>query len=337
MTEKRRLVHALFLIALPLIVAWFGLSTLTALALVVLALLWRWAISLSGIAAPERTPRLVLETISASHFVEKVRWCMDRLGVDYTERQNAGVLGAVFVGRTVPKLKIRTGIVVSSLGNSPEILRYLWGAYAGRPETDAGFLEPTPERLQLEKRIDRYGADLQVWVYYHLLLDRELGLHAWGANSPLVPQWQKLLLRPLFPVLALFIRKSFSITDEHYAKAVEHIDDMLGDVDTRLADGRKSILGGSEINFVDIAFAAISGLWLQPQHYGGGKADACRIARNRVAGQMRADIERWIEDYPKASAFIMRLYAEERLPGTTAEGAGQTEMEQGGANTGAEQ
>lgn len=326
----------MFLIALPIIVAWFGLSALTALALVVLALLWRWAISLSGIAAPERTPRLVLETISASHFVEKVRWCMDRLGVKYTERQNVGVLGAIFSGRTVPKLKIRTGIVVSSLGNSPEILRYLWGAYAADQDADAGFLEPSPERLQFEKRIDRYGVDLQVWIYYHLLVDRELALHAWGADSPLVPQWQKLLLKPMFPVLAFFIRRSFGINDEHYAKAVEHIDDMLGDIDTRLADGRRSILGGDDPDFVDIAFVAMSGLWMQPQHYGGGKADACRIARNRMAAPMRADIERWIEDYPKAAAFIMRLYAEERLSGTSVQEAGPTDKAQIEADAGAE-
>ena len=55
---------------------------------------------------------------------------MDRLGVDYTERQNTGVLGVFFVGRTVPKLYVRTGMVTSTIGNSSDILRYLWGRYA---------------------------------------------------------------------------------------------------------------------------------------------------------------------------------------------------------------
>ena len=81
MTGKRLLLHALFLLLLPVIVAWLGISTAGAIALVLLALLWRWAISLSAILAPARIPDLELETISASHFVEKVRWCMDRLGV----------------------------------------------------------------------------------------------------------------------------------------------------------------------------------------------------------------------------------------------------------------
>ncbi len=326
MTERRRLVHAAFLLLLPIIVAWFGLSVTSAAALVLLALLWRWAIALSGIVMPERGPALVLDTISASHFAEKVRWCLDRLGVGYAEQQAGGILGVIFSGRTVPRLKLRTGIVRSTIGNSPEILRYLWGVYGASRGEAAAFLEPTPERLELEQRIDRYGVDLQVWLYYHLLAERELTLRAWGVDNPLVPWWHRLLLRPLYPLLAFFVRKSFAINDEHYSRAVHHIDELLEDIDLRLANGRRSILGGDAIDFVDISFAAVSGLWLQPDGYGGGRAEPCRIARNRVPAPMRADIERWIEDCPKATAFVARLYAEERFVGTSAAETGQTEQ-----------
>ncbi len=280
--------------------------------LVLLLLLWRWLIVLSGIVAPEKTPHLVLETISASHFVEKVRWCMDRLEIEYTERQSGGTLGVFFTGRTVPQLRIRTGLVESVIGDSPDILRYLWGANAGSQPEKASFLEPTAERLELEAALDRYGRNLQVWVYYHLLHDRSLTLHAWGANNPLVPRWQQQLLRVIFPLLAALIRRAFAITDEHFAKAILHIEALLDDIDTRLADGRGSILGGDELNYTDIAFAAFSGLWLQPEGYGGGKADGSRIERDRAPAAMRANIERWSEDYPKASAFIARLYADDR-------------------------
>jgi len=322
MTRKRRLIHAAFLLGLPIIVAGFGLSVVSAIAIVLFALVWRWAITLSGIVAPEAEPAVVLEAVALSHFVEKVRWCLDRLGIEYTEETHAGVIGAVFRGRSVPALKIRTGIVQSTIGHSPEILRFLYGQYSISHGDKAAFLEPTAERLELEKRIDRYGVDLQVWVYYHMLLDRELTLHAWGVDSPLVPWWQRQLLRPLFPLLAYFVRTTFSINDEHYAKAVQHIDAMLGDIDLRLADGRQSILGGNETDYVDITFAAISGLWLQPNGYGGGKADACRIARNRAPTRMRADIERWTEDYAKATAFIAGLYENERS-GPVETGVGQ--------------
>ena len=322
MIDKRRFINAVCIVALPVVVAMFGLSVWTTLLLLLFLLLWRLAVVQGAIWMPAKGPRMELDSISASHFVEKVRWSLDRLGVEYAERHSAGVLGVILTGRTVPRLRFRTGLVQSSLGNSSQILRYLWGEYATRLGDQARFLEPTAERTELEKRLDRYGVNLQVWVYYHLLTDRELALHAWGIDSERVPRWQRQLLPVVFPLLSLFIRKSFRIDDNHYAKAVHHIEDLLADIDTRLADGRQSILGGDEINYTDLAFAALSGLWLQPLGYGGDQADGCRIARNRAPSPMRADIERWIEDYPKASDYVARLYAEER--GTIGQENGHT-------------
>ena len=89
MTRRRRLIHTAFLFLLPLIVAVFGMSVFTAALLVVAMLLWRWMIVLSGIVAPEKGPEIELETIGISHFVEKVRWCLDRLGVDLHLSANA--------------------------------------------------------------------------------------------------------------------------------------------------------------------------------------------------------------------------------------------------------
>jgi glutathione S-transferase len=312
MTENRLLIHAVFLVLAPIAVAWFGLSVPAAIALVLLLLLWRWAVVLSGFAMPEKTPDLVLATISASHFVEKVRWSMDRLGVDYVEKTSGGALGAFFGGRTVPQLKMRTGGVRSSIGNSAEILRYLWGRYAVDDPDTAAFLEPTKERIDFETRLDRYGVSLQVWVYYYLLDDRELTLHAWGANNPVTPFWQRQALRLLFPVLSFLIRKSFRITDANFERSVARIEELLGDANSRLEDGRGSLLGGAELNYTDIAFAAMTGLWLMPPEYGGGKADAVRIERDRAPAEMLRDIEAWESAYNRAAAFVERLYSEER-------------------------
>ncbi len=317
MMGNRLLLHSTFLFLLPLIVAGFGISLPGAIALVALALLWRWAISLSVIAAPAKTPELELETISASHYVEKVRWCMDRLGLDYLEKPVGGTLGAFFLGRTVPVLKFRTGAVRSSIGNSPEILRYLWGRYSPQAGERANFLQADPGRLELEKKIDRCGVDLQVWVYYHLLDEPELTLRVWGCQNPGIPAWQRWSLRLLYPLLRFLIRRAFRISTAHHARAVEHIDTLLAEVEALLEDGRKSILGGDVINYSDITFAAIMGLWLQPEAYGGGKADTVRIERAETPVAMRAEIERWSEQYPRATMFIERLYQQERLPPTT--------------------
>ena len=61
MARRRRLIHASFLFLLPLIVAAFGLGAFTAALLVIVMLLWRWLIVLSGIVAPEKTADIELE------------------------------------------------------------------------------------------------------------------------------------------------------------------------------------------------------------------------------------------------------------------------------------
>ena len=308
MTDKRNIVFAVILFAAPLVVAWYGLSVAAAAGVVVLLLLCRWLIALSGVLSPERTPELELASISASHFVEKVRWSLDRLGVDYEERPSGGTLGAYFRGRTVPQLKVRTGIVRTVIGNSPDILRYVYGRYLPERPESVAFLEPTAERVEFERRLDQYGVSLQIWVYYHLLHDRDLTLHAWGVNNPATPAWQRVALRVLFPFLAFMIRFSFKINDTSFAKSVARIEDLLADVNADLTDGRRSLLGGEEINYTDLEFAAFTGLWLMPEGYGGGKAEEVRIERDRAPAAMRADIERWIDAFPGAVSWVKTMY-----------------------------
>lgn len=310
MPDKRIVLHTAFVMLLPLVVAIFGLSFWTALLLILLALAWRWAIVIVGFMRPAAGPDLVLETISASHYVEKVRWCMDRLGIEYEEVPWCGTIGAFYLGRTVPRLHFRTGNVRSQIGNSPEILRYLWGAYGVTHGAAAAFLEPTEDRLDFERRIDRCGVSLQVWIYFHLLGAPALCKHAWGIDSEVTPVWQRKLIGILYPLQAFMIRKAFRVNETHYRKSCERIETLLAETEARLADGRRSILGGDTINYTDLAFAAIQGAWLQPPGYGGGAG--IRIERDRVPAAMRQDIERWIEHYPRVTGFIEDLYATQR-------------------------
>ena len=313
MTDKRILFYTLALLLAPIFVAWFGLSVPAALGLVLLLLILRWLIVFSAFAMPEKVPDLVLETITVSHFVEKVRWCMDRLGLAYTEKPVAGTLGAFYRGRTVPLLRMRTGHVRSSIGNSSEILRYLWGRYGYADPEGAAFLEPSNERAELERRIDKLGLSLQIWVYYRILDHRELTLRAWGVHNPDIPLWQRQLLSVLYPLQAAQIRRTFRISDESFARSVANIEETLADMNSRLLDGRNSLLGGDSLNYTDFAFAAITGLWLMPPGYGGGKAETVRLEREELPEPMRMDVDSWEAAYPRAVGFVQDLYKEERL------------------------
>ncbi|MCH9694828.1 MAG: hypothetical protein K0U72_09995 [Gammaproteobacteria bacterium] len=312
MTRNRQLIHALFLLAAPVIVAWFGLSVPAAVLLVLLALVWRWLIVMSGWRFPEPAPDLILETISASHYVEKVRWCMDRMELDYTEKPVGGTLGAFYRGRTVPLLKAKTGAVFSEIGNSDEILRYVWGRYAYLDEGAAEFLRPTAARIEFERRLDGYGRMLQVWIYSHILNDKELALHAWGVNSPAIPLWQRQLLRILAPLQILLIRRAFRITPRNATRAGERISELLSEMNAALQDGRKSLLGGDELNYTDFAFAAMCGLWLMPERYGAGKADAVRIERERMPPAAQSMIANWEAENPEVIEYVQELYRNER-------------------------
>jgi len=307
-----RNLNSAFLLMAPLIVAAADLSLPAAAILLLSLLLWRWLLVLLRMSGSASGPELILDSISASHYVEKVRWCLDRLGLEYQERPSGGTLGAFFLGRTVPRLRCRTGLVQSSLGNSAEILRYLWGRYQVPLGKAAEFLSADAERLELELQIDRCGRELQVWVYYHLLPHRALTLQAWGANNPAVPARQRLLLRILFPVLRVLIRRAFRITTARYQTALQRMDGMLSRSESLLADQRPSLLGGTDLNYTDITFAAINGLWLWPDAYGGGQADAVRIPEQQQPEAMRADVARWRSQYPLSTAFVEQLYRQER-------------------------
>ena len=152
-----RVIHLLALYALPVVVAAAGWGVPAAIGAAVAAFLLglaaRLFVSLRALRQPERPLRL--HTITFSHYAEKARWCLDRLGVPYEEVPNVGVLGVLLTGRTVPWLEVPPGL--TRISDSSRILRYLWGAYAGRlPGDRTWFLEPTPAALELEA--DRVAA-----------------------------------------------------------------------------------------------------------------------------------------------------------------------------------
>ena len=117
----------LALSALPVVVAATRWHTGRALVLVLLVAIAGLAVRLvATLRSVRRTESLLrLHTITFSHYVEKVRWSLDRLGVAYEEVPNVGIAGVLLTGRTVPWLEVSPGEV--RIGESSRILRYLWG------------------------------------------------------------------------------------------------------------------------------------------------------------------------------------------------------------------
>jgi glutathione S-transferase len=307
-----RSLHLLALYALPALVAaagWgIGAAVIAAVIAGLLGIATRLFVSLRALRRPDT--RLRLHTTTFSHYSEKVRWCLDRMGVPYEECPNVGILGVLLTGRTVPSLEVPPGL--TRIGDSPRILRYLYGEYAGRlPGAQTWFLEPTAAALDLEKAFDRrLGNDVRVWLYAQALRDRTLTLRSWGIEEPAIPAWQRWVLAAATPALRFAVRRMLGVTPERAEQALARTRAAFDEVDRLLADGRPYLTGDS-FTFADITFASLGALAVLPPDYPGAAVRGRRLLLEDITdADWRAEVERFRAR--PSGQFILRLYREER-------------------------
>jgi len=300
----------LYLLALAPVAVILELDLAATAAALVAGLAWKWVTIQRRLAAGRAGgKRLSLETIAASPYVEKVRWCLDRLGLDYREEVSVGILGAIFLGRSVPRLRIGTGLGSSVIGDSPDILRLLWGQHS--QEAAAAFLNPTPAAVTLEGRIDAYGNDARRWLYHRALPHREFTLRLWGRYDPTLPAWQRGLLSLCYPLVTGFLRRALGVSADKTRRSVEKLEIFLDEIEQRLADSPEGLLGDQR-SYVDYAFAAHSCLWMPCPGYGGGRARDYLPPVDAWPRDIAQETEARRVRYPRVAAFVERLYASER-------------------------
>jgi len=211
-----------------------------------------------------------LETISISHYVEKLRWVLDYLDIDYIEEENVGILGFFLLGRSVPQLKIPGKRV--TVGNSSNILRYLYGEHC-LDDKLAAFLKPSPLALSLEKKFDQLGEDLRRFAYFSVFSNLPSSStflsQVWGLYQPNIPQWQKVLLKFLSPVFVKILINRLRVNAEDTKKSLENAYKIIKEVDSLLSDGRKFLLNTSQPTYIDFHFCSIVAVITKPKTYGG--------------------------------------------------------------------
>ena len=111
---------------------------------------------------------MILNTLPISHYVDKVRWCMDKARIPYEEEKDIGIFWVLTTGRLVPTLNIPSKNI--SISNSSDILKYLYAHLRCSDEEGAKFLEPTPKSFELEKKIDLLAGHIRTYMYYHTLV-----------------------------------------------------------------------------------------------------------------------------------------------------------------------
>jgi glutathione S-transferase len=244
-----------------------------------------------------------LLTIPMSHYCEKARWALERLGITYTEvrrLQGFHYIPALLWARspTVPILRIEG----RTLTDSTEILRHL-----DRHASSSTSLFPAdhPEVAALEARFDDpLGVDSRRWVYDGYFrsghLNEMIDVAAQGA-----PRWQARALPWLFPLVRRFLtRRLGGLSREIVDAGVTRSRVAFDAVATTLADGRR-YLCGDRFTAADLTFACMGAPYVLPPEYGIRlpTLDELPDDMRPLATELRA--------HP-AGAFILRLFRDDR-------------------------
>jgi glutathione S-transferase len=253
-------------------------------------------------SSPARDAPYHLVTIHFSHYCEKARWALDRLGVPYREE---GYLPVVHYLGTVPHRKRTVPILVSRAGtfaDSTDILRYLDGL---TPPGARLFPEDPAGRREVEELEEAFdvglGPHVRRWAYSLILPEHALGVQFFGhGRSPAV----RLALRAAVPAIDVLLHKGLRIDPAGVERSIARVDEAFSLVERRLADGRRFLVG-DRFSAADLTFASLATPAIMPPEVGHlypplgdlppALASAIRAYRARPAGD-----------------FALRLYREER-------------------------
>lgn len=264
------------------------------------------------IACRNPDDRIILNTLQLSHYVEKVRWCMDRAGIAYEEEKDIGIFFAIVIGRMVPTLIIPKHEL--SISNSSEILKYLYADLLNKDEEKAKFMEPSVKNRELEIKIEEMGDNLRTYFYYHILVANKhfetLALKAWGLHEEEIPPWQKTILKMTWKVLHKFVIHVIGITKEKADTDLKKAEHFFEETDKLLAKN-KFLLGTEEPTYLDISFASMASLIVWPDQYGGPNLSA--ESRFKIT-DFTLEVQKVIKKFRNTNSgkFVTRMYAEHR-------------------------
>lgn len=212
----------------------------------------------------ETTYRLI--TIPVSHYCEKARWALDRVGAAYREEPHPPIFHSRATrgaggGRTVPVLVTDLGV----FPDSTDILQFLDSRHADgwRPYPEDATLREEVE--ELEELFDtRLGPHTRRAAYHHLLPEKRLfldtALHGAGG-------WERSVFPIVRPTVCWLMRRGMKITAESAERSLGFVREVFSTVSDRLADGRPYLVGGT-FTAADLTFAALAAPMILPRGFG---------------------------------------------------------------------
>jgi len=200
------------------------------------------------------TALAVLITIPLSHYCEKARWALDRVGMPYREEPHAPLLHRLATKRnesgTLPVL-VHGG---SRFIDSTDILTHADEVCGG------DLLYPRDAALRrevdaLEEQFDtELGPHTRRWAYAQLLPQANLLRSVWSRG---VPRFEASLIPLITPLARRLVRAAYKITPESAQRSLERVRDVFRQVDERLGDGRRFLVG-ERFTAADLTFASLA-------------------------------------------------------------------------------
>ncbi len=243
-----------------------------------------------------------LITISISHYVEKVKWALERAKLPYTEESHIpGLHAAVTLWHTRGRHRATPVLIDNGevIPDSTAILQHLATRYAQT------WLYDHPEALALEERFDaNIGPHTRRYIYRQLF-DNDLSLAELFSQS-VVPAWQTKMLPLAAPVLKAGMIAEMAIYHDEAERSRLVFEAEFEYVGRLLQDGRPFLCGDS-LTAADLAFAALAAPVILPREYGARLPDLNSVKSG-------SSLQGIIEGYRKSAAgeFVQRLYRDYR-------------------------
>ena len=250
------------------------------------------------------TEPAILITIPLSHYCEKARWGLDRVGLVYREEPHAPLLHRLATrrndGGTVPVLVHGASRFIDSTA----ILVHADAVCGG------GLLYPRDAALRrevdaFEEQFDtELGPHTRRWAYAQLLPQAELLRSLWSRG---VPRFEASLGAVITPLARRLVRAAYKITPESAQRSLERLQGIFRQVDQHLGkpgSGRRFLVG-ERFSAADLTFAALAAPVLLPV-----ECRAVQPALDAVPLAMREEVLRLRDT--KAGQFALRLFSHER-------------------------
>lgn len=248
-------------------------------------------------------PELRLLTIPISHYCEKARWALDRLGLEYIEERHLQVFHylrsyKLSHGPNVPVLVDGD----TTISDSTAIMQYL-----DRYASAESCLYPQQQHTQIEELEDLFdeilGVESRRWVYFHALREPRSALRT---SSQGVPGWQASVAPLFYPMLKTYITYKLDISTQNVTAGLQRARAVVKHVDGILSDDRPFLVA-NRFSAADLTLAAMMAPFLVPPEYGVRlpQPEEMPAAMREIVEEMRAT---------RTGQHALRLYRTQRRP-----------------------